>query len=69
MKRIVLEDGRQSTGKHSGQQPGTSSSNPPDEPHSLRATEQQQRHALPPELMEILVPSLKVGVGAGVLQV
>ncbi|KAK1768570.1 hypothetical protein QBC33DRAFT_535419 [Phialemonium atrogriseum] len=69
MKRIVLDNGSQSSGEDTGRQPGTlpsSASGTSDISHSTRER-QQQRHVLPPELIEILAPSLKFGVATGTL--
>ncbi|KAK4123564.1 hypothetical protein N657DRAFT_645147 [Parathielavia appendiculata] len=62
MKRVVLssqEDGTQSNSSTSPSSP------PPVENTRMQRTVRQQKQSLPPELMEILVPSLKVGAAAG----
>ncbi|KAL2017875.1 hypothetical protein VTK56DRAFT_1579 [Thermocarpiscus australiensis] len=57
MKRVVLQDPEHET--------HNSTPVPPQGPQPRERKPSQQRQSLPPELMEIVVPSLKVGAVAG----
>jgi hypothetical protein len=64
MKRVVLpnqEDGAQSPS------PTPTPPAPSAEKAPIERTVSRQKQSLPPELVEILVPSLKVGAAAGMI--
>lgn len=66
MKRIIVDNASQPSSEDAGTQSKTVSSST-SSGTSQSPEEQRQRNVLPPEIMEILVPSTQVGAVTGVL--
>lgn len=68
MKRIIVDSGNENpSNDDAGAQSTPVSSNSPSPPAAQQQQKRKAQNVLPPELMEILVPSVQVGAVTGML--